>query len=692
LEPLLQALVASGDVAYDWDLGGDLIRWHGPVASVLGAVTSGRAGSGRGFGAQVHPDDRSDRLLALARHLDRGETFDCVYRVGDGNGGYRWISDRGSAERYGGGKPTRMTGVIRIVDVFKGEEAKLRRLAYRDDLTGLPNRRRLLQRLDRRLRTMIANGRGGGLAIIGIDQLGMVNNVFGYPSGDAVLAEIGRRLPAGAGEPGEIARIAGDRFAVVLGEAAPEAIEQTVERLLQALRSRSIETPAGDLRVTVSAGWIAIPSQARSARDALVKAESAMMEAKRSGRDVAQRYSESRERRRAQRIDLAVADLIERALMHSRIELAFQPVVDSADHSVQHYEALLRIGDDFGGMLNAAAMIPTAESMGLMRRIDRAVLDLAVGELSRHPTISLAVNVSAVNAGRGSWLDRATELIAPHPRIASRLLVEITETLALVDQAETGRFVETLHKLGAKVAIDDFGAGNTSFRGLRRLDVDMVKIDGSFVTGIATNPDNQLFIRALVGIARGFGLTTVAEFVETAEEARILKEEGVGQLQGYLFGRPETNRPWATPPPKRSRLWSIDPRQLIELALQLLELGLHRPQLRIGRRGLPGGIRPRRRLALSAEGHHHLHGSFEHRHVLLAHLLELAEREQPAEGIGHVFADLFLVRGEPAHRIVEVARHHELHVVAVEADELAQEPDRQQVLAALAFFLDDDLG
>ncbi len=550
-DPLLRALVAAGDLVYDWDLGGDQIRWHGPVGAILGASTAGRAASGRGFGAQIHPDDRSDRLLALARHLDRGETYDCVYRVSDGTGGYRWINDRGNAERNGGGEPSRMAGIIRTVDSFKGEEAKLRRLAYRDDLTGLPNRRRLLDRLDRQLRAMIAGGRIGGLLVIGIDQLGMVNNVFGYPSGDAVLAEVGKRLSAGIGDAGEAARITGDRFAVVMTGTAGDETERTVEQLLLDLRSRTVETPGGDLRITVSGGWVALPSQARTARDALAKAESAMVEAKRSGRDVAQPYRESQERRRAQRIDLAVADLIERALLNSRIELAFQPVVDSTDHSVKHYEALLRIGDDFGGMLNAGSLIATAESMGLMRRLDRAVLDLAVGELARHPKIALAVNVSAVNAGRGSWLDRASEHLRGKPDVAARLMVEITETVALVDPDETARFVHALHQLGAKVAIDDFGAGNTSFRALRRLGVDMVKIDGSFVTGIATNPDNQLFVRALVGIARGFGLATVAEFVETQDEARILRDEGVGQLQGYLFGRPEMARPWATPKPVR---------------------------------------------------------------------------------------------------------------------------------------------
>ena len=546
-DPLLRALVAAGDLVYDWDLHGDEIRWHGPVDAVLGASTAGRAASGKGYGAQVHPDDRSDRLLALARHLDRGESYDCVYRVADGAGGYRWINDRGTAERNGSGPPARMAGVIRTVDAFKGEEEKLRRLAFRDDLTGLPNRRRLLQRLDRMLRTMIAGGRVGGLVVVGIDQLGMVNNVFGYPSGDAVLAEVGKRLEAGVGKGGEVARITGDRFAAVFAGGGADETEKSVERLLLDLRSRTVDTPGGDLRITVSGGWVSIPSQARTARDALAKAESAMLEAKRSGRDAVQPYRESQERRRSQRIDLAVADLIERALLNSRIDLAFQPVVDSGDHSIKHYEALLRIGDDFGGMLNAGALIGTAESMGLMRRLDRAVLDLAIGELTRHPKISLAVNVSAVNAGRGSWIDRAVEHLQGKREIASRLLVEITETVALVDPDETARFVEMLHQLGAKVAIDDFGAGNTSFRALRRLGVDMVKIDGSFVTGIATNPDNQLFVRALVGIARGFGLTTVAEFVETADEAQFLRDEGVGQLQGYLFGRPEMARPWATP-------------------------------------------------------------------------------------------------------------------------------------------------
>jgi diguanylate cyclase (GGDEF)-like protein len=560
-DPAVRAVIGAGDIAYDWDIAGDRIRWFGNLVFMLGETTSRRAATGRGFAGQVHPEDRPFRQIALTDHLAKNTPFDCAYRLSDGAGGYRWVSDRGNVDRDGAGKATRMFGIIRSIDALKAEELRLSRLAFRDDLTGLASRVRLVTRLDKALRSLNASGGSGGLIVIGIDQLGMVNDVFGYPSGDAVLVEAAKRLSQAAGAGAVIGRIAGDRFAVVLGNATAAQTEIQAEKLLASMRGGTIETPGGDLRVTASVGWVALPAQARSARDAFAKAESALAEVKRAGRDAVAAYRESTERRRAQRIDLAVVDLIERSLTEGRVELAFQPIVDSSSREIRHYEALLRVGDDFGGMLNAGAVVPTAESMGLMRRLDAVVLDRAIDELERHPDVALAINVSAVNAGRGSWIDLLVERIGTRTNLSGRLTVEITETVALIDPAETARFIETIHKLGARVAIDDFGAGNTSFRALRRLGVDVVKIDGSFVSGIAENADNRLFVRALVGIARGFGLATVAEFVETEEEARILLEEGVEQLQGFLFGRPQIARPWivAPPPPVNSRPMRLTP-------------------------------------------------------------------------------------------------------------------------------------
>lgn len=192
----------------------------------------------------------------------------------------------------------------------------------------------------------------------------------------------------------------------------------------------------------------------------------------------------------------------------------------------------------------AGAFIPVVERSGLMRLVDRRALDLALGELIRYPDISLAINISAVTASDSSWLRQVSSTLKNHPHAAPRLIVELTETIALENIEETARFVSALRDLNVRVALDDFGAGFTSFRNLRALAVDTVKIDGSFVKNLADNVDNQVFVRTLMGLADSFGLKTVAECVETAEDAAHLVERGVGYLQGYYFGKPSVERPW----------------------------------------------------------------------------------------------------------------------------------------------------
>jgi EAL domain-containing protein (putative c-di-GMP-specific phosphodiesterase class I) len=220
--------------------------------------------------------------------------------------------------------------------------------------------------------------------------------------------------------------------------------------------------------------------------------------------------------------------------------------VDARTHEVDHYECLLRLRLETGTIVAAGAFIPVVERSGLMRLIDRRALDLALAELIRYPQISLAINISAVTASDSSWLRQVSSTVKNHPSIAPRLLVEITETIALENIEETARFVSSLRDLGVRVALDDFGAGFTSFRNLRALAVDTVKIDGSFVKNLADNVDNQVFVRTLMGLAESFGLSTVAECVETAADAAHLVERGVSLLQGYFFGRPTIERPWLT--------------------------------------------------------------------------------------------------------------------------------------------------
>ena len=180
----------------------------------------------------------------------------------------------------------------------------------------------------------------------------------------------------------------------------------------------------------------------------------------------------------------------------------------------------------------------------MIRPVDRLVLDLAINEVSRYPDARLTLNVSGLTTSDRSWLRKAVVMLRGRPEIAERLIVEITETAGLEDVEACSHFVSTLRDLGCQVALDDFGAGYTSFRHLKQLAVNMIKIDGAFVRNIGENPDNLAFVRTLIDLARTFNLQTVAECVETLEEAETMRNEGVDFLQGYAFGAPQMDAPW----------------------------------------------------------------------------------------------------------------------------------------------------
>ena len=241
---------------------------------------------------------------------------------------------------------------------------------------------------------------------------------------------------------------------------------------------------------------------------------------------------------------VAIEETLGAALGQDRLLFAFQPVVCAASGEIDYFECLLRMRDHNGGLIPCGEFIAAAEETGLIGLIDRYVLNQAFGELAAHPAVRLGFNVSGRTACDRPWLRSLMGLLRRQPECAHRLVVEITETAALDDLDELARFVDTLRHAGCRVALDDFGAGHTSLRHLQALAVDIVKIDGSFVRSLAARRENRIILRHLLGLTREFGLGTVAECVETEEEASLLREEGVGYLQGYHFGRPTTERVW----------------------------------------------------------------------------------------------------------------------------------------------------
>jgi EAL domain-containing protein (putative c-di-GMP-specific phosphodiesterase class I) len=329
-----------------------------------------------------------------------------------------------------------------------------------------------------------------------------------------------------------------------LAQCPEDDLAATAERILQTVRQTPIDTPSGPIHVTVSLGATRFGNGPTTAHETMGRADCALKDAKQAGRNCVSVFVDSDEQRRNRRQLVAIAEEVQAALKSERIVFAFQPVVAAHDYAVHHYECLLRLRRTDGTIVPAGAFLPVVEQSGLMRQLDRRALDLAIEELTRHAGIDLALNISGLTASDRAWLRSLNAALKGRPDLARRLIIEITETVALEDIEETARFVAAVRELGCRVALDDFGAGYTSFRNLKALAVDCVKIDGSFVRGLADNVDNQLFIRTLLGLADGFGLATVAECVETAADAAHLAHRGVRYLQGYYFGAPTIERPW----------------------------------------------------------------------------------------------------------------------------------------------------
>jgi len=539
LERLRAAIAASGDVAYDWDLSGDRLEWLGDASRAFGIPDHLMMRSGARFNDRVHPDDLPRRLEAI-NDLSRTNTiYECEYRLRGGEGEQLWFHDRGVAELGPGGRPVRLRGAIRPITQRKTPPAEAEYIANYDSLTGHYNRTRLREALDQALYYSLRYQVEGCFLVVGIDNINMVNQAFGYDVANAVIIAIGQRLDRCLRACDMIGRIGDDRYGVVLSNCPADEMHKAAEKILETARETAIETVAGPIHVTVSIGAVAFPESVRAPSDAMTKADIALQQAKRNGRNTWSMYRYTEAQRDGHRKDMIIAEQVNRALREDRLVLSFQPIVDSSTHKPMMHECLLRMIQPDGEVVPAAAFMPVVEELGLIRLIDRRVLDLAVDVLGRYPQANLAINISGLTASDRSWLRHVVALLHGRLDIARRLVVEITETAGLEDIEESARFVSTLHDLGCRVALDDFGAGYTSFRQLKILSVDMVKIDGSFVRELDKNPNNMIFIRSLIDLARNFDLVTVAECVENMEEARLLAEEGVSLLQGYAFGRPD---------------------------------------------------------------------------------------------------------------------------------------------------------
>jgi diguanylate cyclase (GGDEF)-like protein len=432
--------------------------------------------------------------------------------------------------------------------------ARLQEVSDTDPLTGLASARRFEIDAERELARASRYG-GGALLVLGLDNFKHVNEARGYRAGDEVLREIAGVLMERLREIDIASRHGGDRYAVVLTEVSVERARSIGEEISRLIADRPFEIEGMPISIRVSGGVVGLADGPADVAEAMRWAEVAMARAKAMGGDrvIAFDAGDLPDHVPA----LTWSERIRAALDTDRFVPHYQPILELSSDSVSSWELLIRMEGEGGEVIHPNSFIPTAERFGLIKDLDRWVVRSAVAAMAAHKddedAFRLEINLSGKSIGDPVMLEEITREISAADVDPQRLVFEVTETAAIANLEQAARFGRALIDLGCGFALDDFGTGFASFYYLKRLPLTHLKIDGDFVRGLADSTVDQLVVRAIVDIAQGMGLETIAEYVEDAKTLELLRALGVDYCQGFEIGRPEPPPPPDLRPPRTSR-------------------------------------------------------------------------------------------------------------------------------------------
>ncbi|WP_292922312.1 EAL domain-containing protein [Nitrosomonas sp.] len=414
-------------------------------------------------------------------------------------------------------------------------------LAERDPLTGLLNRHRFQEQLAQYLRMAKRHHIKFALLYFDLDEFKYVNDTFGHRVGDTVLVRIAGEI-AVLVQSGEIfARLGGDEFAIVIEHKQETEPSMLAASIVNAVSSIPFRFRGANIRLTTSVGIALFPDHGMEMEDLGAHADAAMYQAKSLGKNNWCIYDADRDMSAAMTTRMTWKSRIAQALEQNCFEIHFQGVYETRNRSLQHVEALVRMRDPQrkNQLTMPGQFIPVAEKSGQIIDIDKWVVQCSIEVLAKHPQMPpIAVNISGRSFDDPSLSRFIQTQLNKHQVDPGRLIIELTETSAVSDIQDAQRFIEAINQAGCKVCLDDFGSGFSTFSYLKYLGVEILKIDGMFIRDLANNRDNQIFVKAMVDVARGLGKDIVAEFVEDAITLEMIQNLGIQYVQGYYLGRP----------------------------------------------------------------------------------------------------------------------------------------------------------
>lgn len=562
---LHQAQAVAHLGSWHLDLLNNVLEWSPETYRIFGLQAS-QPMTYEAFLQYVHPDDRYAVDLAWKAAL-RGEPYRIEHRIVV-NGEVRWVVEQAELSFDETGKLLAGIGSVQDITERKEIERQTFRLAYFDSLTGLPNRQSFLERLEREVRT--AGGAGKRLAILFMDLDGFkaINDTMGHNTGDMILQWAADRLhrcvrPSDMvsrldNDPIEVefARLGGDEFTAIIPNIAhAEDALRVAHRIREQMR-RPFVLDGRDVVLTASIGIAVYPDDGGDAASLLKHADTAMYHAKDNGRDNCQFYSSSLTERAQQRLNLE--NNLRQALERNEFSLVYQPQFDLASGRIHSVEALIRWNHPTEGTISPMDFIPLAEENGLIVPIGEWVLRTACSDAARWQReghgLTVAVNLSPMQFKDPNLVKTVLAILNETKLLPTLLELEVTETAVMEDSVMTLATLEALNVHGVQIALDDFGTGYSSMNYLKRMPLNNLKVDQSFVKGLPHDRDNHAIVRAILSLAKNLGFSVTAEGVETIEQVETLKGMECDSLQGYYFSKPV---PAGDIPVLLERIWEM---------------------------------------------------------------------------------------------------------------------------------------
>jgi diguanylate cyclase (GGDEF)-like protein/PAS domain S-box-containing protein len=503
------------------------------------------------FSSFLHPADRERVLAEEAFSGATGEPLRSEFRMIARDGRSVWIRDEAHLIEDDAGRPLLWQGLMSDITELKKAEEQVAFLAYHDKLTGLPNRAMFEELLDLALSRARRKELAVAVLFMDLDNFKLVNDSLGHEAGDELLQQMGTRLRQALRDMDVVARQGGDEFLLLLGdlergaqsvrpdaEASVIAAESVAERIHELLK-QPFAIGGTEFYITASIGISLFPLDGDDGKALLKNADAAMYRSKRSAPGTSTVFSK-------EAVDpmtrLSLATRLRRAAERKEWMLHYQPIVDLSDGHLVSVEALLRWQDPMTGMVPPGEFIPLAEEMGLIEVIGDWVLEEVCRQSQGWRREGLVIEVSFNLSPRQLWQRNLVNKIIGHlkwMRINPRqVLVEITESTAMIDPDRTMRILEDLHSAGLRLAIDDFGTGYSSLSRLKQMPVDILKIDRSFVRDIPEDRHAMSMVKAIIQLARGLEMVPLAEGIETEEQWRFLVQNGCALGQGFFFSKP----------------------------------------------------------------------------------------------------------------------------------------------------------